>query len=157
MHTTNKPYLGKPFANVSYIYDIYSKYNFPKSKTENFTSLLLRSETKSIFWVWYGPFFAIIRAVINEIKNFLREMFRINGDIYDAKYEKHWVNIKWSVAWKRILQVNICVQRLSPNMHLVPFCDYSGCNGRNWKIFSRVVSYQWWHLWCQIWKGLSSY
>ena len=36
-------------------------------------------------------------------------MFRINGDISDAKNEKHWVNIKWSVAWKRILQVNICV------------------------------------------------
>ena len=27
-------------------------------------------------------------------------MFRINGDIYDAKNEKHCVNIKWSVAWK---------------------------------------------------------
>ena len=42
--------------------------------------------SKSIFWVLCGPFFAIIQAVINKIKNFLREMFRINGDIYDAKY-----------------------------------------------------------------------
>ena len=48
------------------------------SKTENFTSPLQ-----------VDPFFAIIWAVIDEIKNFLREMFRINGDIYDAKYEKH--------------------------------------------------------------------
>ena len=46
----------------------------------------LCSETKSIFWVWRGPFFAIIQAVMDEIKNFLREQLRINGDIYDAKF-----------------------------------------------------------------------
>ena len=63
---------------------------------------------------------------MNEIEKFFRELFRIKGDIYDAKYEKRCVNIKWSVAYKRILQVNICVQRLSPNMHLVPFLQLFG-------------------------------
>ena len=69
----------------------------------------MRSETKSIFWVWCGPFFAIIQAVMDEIKNFLREQLRINGDIYDAKFEMCWINIKWSVAQKQILKLNICV------------------------------------------------
>ena len=90
----------------------------------NFTSQYLRSETKSQHA--FGPFFAIIRAVMDEIQKFFLELFRIKGDIYDAKYEKRWVNIKWSVAWKRILQVNICVQRLSPNVHLVPFSRLFG-------------------------------
>ena len=40
------------------------------------------------------PFFAIIQAVMDEIKNFLREQLRINGDIYDAKFEMCWINIK---------------------------------------------------------------
>ena len=39
-------------------------------------------------------FFAIIRAKMDEIQKFLRELFRINGDIYDAKYEVHLNNIK---------------------------------------------------------------
>ena len=43
-------------------------------------------------------FFAIIRAKMDEIQKFLRELFRINGDIYDAKYEVHLNNIKWSGA-----------------------------------------------------------
>ena len=76
------------------------------SKTENFTSPLLRSETSqhflAVFWVWHKleccPFFAIIRAKMDEIQKFLRELFRINGDIYDAKYEVHLNNIKWSGA-----------------------------------------------------------
>ena len=57
---------------------------------------------------------------MDEIENFFRELFRINADIYDAKYEKYWVNIKWSVAYKQILQVNICVPRLSQH-ELGPF------------------------------------
>ena len=72
------------------------------SKNENFTSPLLRSETKSTFFVWQkvcrNPFFAIIRAKMDEIQKFLRELLRINGDIYDAKYEVRLNNIKWSGA-----------------------------------------------------------
>ena len=79
------------------------------SKTENFTSPVLRSETKSIFWVPCGPFFVIIRAVMGKIKNFLRDQLRINSDIYDAKFEICRINIKWSVVEKRILKLNICV------------------------------------------------
>ena len=90
----------------------------------NFTSQYLRSETKSQHA--FGPFFAIIRAVMDEIEKFFRELLRINGDIYDAKYVKHRVNIKWSVAYKRTLQVNICIQRLGPNMHLVPLLQLFG-------------------------------
>ena len=96
------------------------------SKIENFTSPFLRSETKLIIWVWCGPFFAIIRAAMDKIQKSFCELFHINGDIYDAKYEKRWVNIKWFVAYKQIFQVNICVQRLSPNMHLVPFSQLYG-------------------------------
>ena len=62
---------------------------FPKSKTENFTSPVLRSETKSILWVPCGPFF-----MIGENKNFLRDQLRINSDIYDAKFEMCRINIK---------------------------------------------------------------
>ena len=49
---------------------------------------------KSIFWVRCGPFFAIIRAVMGETKNFLRDQLRINSDIYDAKFEMCRINIK---------------------------------------------------------------
>ena len=56
----------------------------------------------AVVWVWHKleccPFFAIIRAKMDEIQKFLRELFRINGDIYDAKYEVHLNNIKWSGA-----------------------------------------------------------
>ena len=44
----------------------------------------------AVVWVWQkvgrNPFFAIIRAKMDEIQKFLRELFRINDDIYDAKY-----------------------------------------------------------------------
>ena len=90
----------------------------------NFTSQYLRSETK--FQRAFGPFFAIIRAVMDKIEKSFRELFRIKSDIYDAKYEKRWVNIKRSVAYKQILEVNICVKRLCPNMHLVPFSRLFG-------------------------------
>ena len=39
---------------------------------------------------------------MGEIQKFLRELFRINGDIFDAKYEMHRINIKWFVAKKQI-------------------------------------------------------
>ena len=56
----------------------------------------------AVVWVWRklgrNAFFAIIRAKMDEIQKFLRELFRINGDIYDAKYEVHLNNIKWSGA-----------------------------------------------------------
>ena len=58
----------------------------------NFTSQYLRSETKSQHA--FGPFFAIIRAVMDEIEKFFRELFRIIVDIYDTKYEVNPVNIK---------------------------------------------------------------
>ena len=87
------------------VYVSVQKLNF-FSKTENFTSPLLRSETKSTFFSWSlgmtqtrtFSFFAIIWAKMDEIQKFLRELFRINGDIYDAKYEVHLNNIKWSGA-----------------------------------------------------------
>ena len=66
----------------------------------NFTSQYLRSETKSQHA--FGPFFAIIRAVMDEIEKFFRELFRINDNNYDAKYEIPRINIKWFVAKKRI-------------------------------------------------------
>ena len=56
-----------------------------------------------------GPFFVIIRAVMGETKNFLRDQLRINSDMYDAKLEMCRINIKWSVVEKRILKLNICV------------------------------------------------
>ena len=40
------------------------------------------------------PFFMIIRAVMGENKNFLRDQLRINSDIYDAKFEMCRINIK---------------------------------------------------------------
>ena len=46
---------------------------------------------------------------MGETKNFLRDQLRINSDIYDAKFEMCWINIKWSVVQKRILKLNICV------------------------------------------------
>ena len=56
----------------------------------------------AVVWVWQkvrrNPFFAIIRAKMDEIQKFLRDLFRINDDIYDAKYETHMINIKWSGA-----------------------------------------------------------
>ncbi|MDE5117573.1 MAG: hypothetical protein O4860_10245, partial [Trichodesmium sp. St2_bin2_1] len=68
------------------------------SETENFTSPFLQS---TFFSCSLGmtqtrtfSFFAIIRAKIDEIQKFLCELFRINGDIYDAKYEVHLNNIK---------------------------------------------------------------
>ena len=83
------------------VYVSVQKLNF-FSKTENFTSPLLRSETKSTFFSCSldmtqsrtFPFFVIIRAKMDEIQTFLHELFRINGDIYDAKYEVHLNNIK---------------------------------------------------------------
>ena len=75
---------------------------------------------------WSRDFFTIIWAVMNEIKIFFREQLRINGDIYDAKYEMLRVNNKRYVAKKRILQVHVYVQRLSPSMHLVPFSRLFG-------------------------------
>ena len=50
-----------------------------------------------MFWLLFGydkkigrpPFFAIIHTKMDEIQKFLRELFRIKGDIYDAKYEMH--------------------------------------------------------------------
>ena len=54
----------------------------------NFTSQYLHSQTKSQHAI--GPFFAIIRAVMDKIEKIFREPFRIKGDIYDAKYEKRW-------------------------------------------------------------------
>ena len=52
----------------------------------------MRSETKS--QRAFGPFFAIIRAVMDEIQKIFRELFRIIGDIYDTKYEMSPVIIK---------------------------------------------------------------
>ena len=57
-------------------------------------SPVLRSETKSIFWVPCGPFFVIIRAIMGETKNFLRDQLCINSDIYDDKFEMCQINIK---------------------------------------------------------------
>ena len=39
---------------------------------------------------------------MDEIQKFLRELFRINGDIYDAKYEISRMNSKWFLAKKHI-------------------------------------------------------
>ena len=65
----------------------------------NFTSPYLRSETKSQHA--FGPFFAIIRAVMDEIEKFFCELFRIIVDIYDTKYEVNPVNFKWYGAYKQ--------------------------------------------------------
>ena len=40
---------------------------------------------------------------MNEIQKFLRKLFRINDNNYDAKYEIPRINIKWFVAKKQIL------------------------------------------------------
>ena len=58
----------------------------------NFTSQYLRSGTKS--QRAFGPFFAIIRAVMDEIQKFFRKLFRIIVDIYDIKYEMSPIIIK---------------------------------------------------------------
>ena len=39
---------------------------------------------------------------MNEIQKFLRELFPINDNNYDAKYEIPRINIKWFVAKKQI-------------------------------------------------------
>ena len=39
---------------------------------------------------------------MDEIQKFLRELFRINGDIYEAKYNISRINIKWFLAKKQI-------------------------------------------------------
>ena len=39
---------------------------------------------------------------MDEIQKFLRELFRINGYIYDAKYEISRINIKWFLPKKQI-------------------------------------------------------
>ena len=39
---------------------------------------------------------------MDEIQKFLYELFRINDNNYDAKYEISRINIKWFVAKKRI-------------------------------------------------------
>ena len=62
----------------------------------NFTSQYLRSETKTQHA--FGPFFAIIRAVMDKIQKFFCELFRIIVDIYDTKYEMSPIIIKWSRA-----------------------------------------------------------
>ena len=41
---------------------------------------------------------------MNEIQKNFRELFDINGDIYDTKYELHRVNNKQSVAQKQNLK-----------------------------------------------------
>ena len=70
-----------------------------------------------VYDVYDGPFFTIIRAVMGETKNFLRNQLRINSDINDVKFEMCWINIKWSVVQKRILKLNICVD---PNLITCP-------------------------------------
>ena len=108
IHNTHTPQLTN---HMSIHMTHFQSQIFWSQKLKIFASPFLRSETKSIFWVWHGPFFAIIQAVMDEIKNFLREQLCINGDsdIYDAKVEMCWINIKCSVALKRILKLNICV------------------------------------------------
>ena len=44
----------------------------------------------------------VFRAIMDEIQKFFRELFRINDNNYDAKYEIPRINIKWFVAKKRI-------------------------------------------------------
>ena len=39
---------------------------------------------------------------MNEIQKFLRELFRINDNNYDAKYKIPRINIEWFVAKKQI-------------------------------------------------------
>ena len=51
---------------------------------------------------------------MGEIQKFLRDLFRINYNNYDAKYEIPRINIKWFVAKKQNLQYQFfIVQRLS--------------------------------------------
>ena len=58
----------------------------------DFRSQYLRSETKSQHA--FGPFFAIIWAVMDGIERFFGELFRIKGDNYDAKCKIPRINIK---------------------------------------------------------------
>ena len=39
---------------------------------------------------------------MDEIQKFLRELFHIHGDVFDAKYEMSRINIKWFVVKKQI-------------------------------------------------------
>ena len=41
---------------------------------------------------------------MDEIEKIFRELFRINGYIYDAKYEISQINIKWFLPKKQIFK-----------------------------------------------------
>ena len=82
MHITNKPYLGKPFADVSYAF----KVKFFFSKTENFTSPLCVQRLSRYFNAYKNMNVARFPAIMDEIQKFICELFRINDNNYDAKY-----------------------------------------------------------------------